>query len=400
MESEIPAMPNRNEQIEREQQPPASTSAQAGPLRRASFSAARIALVIALILLVIAGVTIVASLSLKNNGAAANLPTASAGTTTAGSLAANANGTVSFIDQPGGTGHSDALKLAVNGLLAPPSGSWYAAWLVNTASSQSVALGTLIPQGQTYALDYAGNNTNLLGQGNEIEITLEHSSANTPSGTVLLTGAFPAHAFVYIRRLLASYAGVPGNTGLLVGLYNQAQALNTVAQQLPGFASQRNIPAIQCLAQSMLDIIEGKTGAHYRPLPVGCASLHITSPADGYGLLGNNGYISAADAQLSLAASQSDATSNIQVHRRHVGYALDDMRGWLATLDQDTLALLDNPGASSGIPAIVTFADHDLHGVDLNHDGSIDYVPGEAGATIAYVHGQYMANLVLSSPSS
>ena len=40
------------------------------------------------------------------------------------------------------------------------------------------------------------------------------------------------------------------------------------------------------------------------------------------------------------------------------------------------------------------------YGVDLNHDGSIDYVPGEAGATIAYVHGQYMAGLVLASPSS
>ncbi len=394
-------MPNRNEPIEQDREhQPASSSPQPAVPRRTGNPATRIALIIALILLVIAGVTIGASLIVKNNNAVTNLPTTTAGNASGGSLAANANGTVSFIDQPGGTGHSDALKLAINGLQAPPSGSRYDAWLVNTANNQSIALGTLLAQGQTYTLDYSGDNTNLLGEGNQVEITLEEGSANSPAGTVLLTGAFPTHAFVYIRHLLVSFSGTPHNTGLLVGLYNQAQALNSVAQQLPGFAARGNTSAIQCLAQGMLDIIEGKTGAHYSPLAAACSGVHITNAGDGYGLLGNNGYVSVASSQLSLAAAQSDATVNIQVHRRHIGYALDDMHGWLTTLDQDTLHLLENPGATSGIPAIVTLADHDLHGVDLNHDGSIDYVPGEAGATIAYVHGQYMAGLVLSSPAS
>lgn len=394
-------MPNRNEPIEQErEQRPASSSPQPAMSRRTGLPATRIALVIALILLVIAGVTIGASLIVKNNNTVTNLPTTTAGNASGSSLAANANGTVSFIDQPGGTGHSDALKLAINGLQAPPSGSRYDAWLVNTSNNQSIALGTLTAEGQTYTLDYSGDNTNLLGEGNQVEITLEQGSANSPSGTVLLTAAFPTHALIYIRHLLVSYSGTPHNTGLLVGLYNQAQALNSVARQLPGFAARGNAPAIQCLAQSILDIIEGKTGAHYSPLSATCSSLHITNAGDGYGLLGNNGYVSVASSQIALAAEQSDATINIQVHRRHVGYALDDMHDWLTTLDQDTLHLLDNSGATSGIPAIVTLADHDLYGVDLNHDGSIDYVPGEAGATIAYVHGQYMAGLVLASPSS
>lgn len=394
-------MPNRNEPIEQERElPPASSSPRPAVARRSGTPATRITLVIALILLVIAGVTIGASLVLKNNNTVTNLPTTTAGNASGGSLAANANGTASFIDQPGGTGHSNALKLAINGLKAPPSGSRYDAWLVNTANNQSIALGMLSVQGQTYMLNYTGDNTNLLGEGNQIEITVEQGSANSPSGTALLTGAFPAHAFVYIRHLLVGYSGAPHNTGLLVGLYDQARALNSVAQQLPHFAGQQNAAAMQCLAQSMLDIIEGKTGAHYSPLSAACAGLHITNAGDGYGLLGNNGYVSLASTQISLAADQSDATINIQVHRRHVGYALDDMHGWLTTLDQDALHLLASPGATSGIPAIVTLADHDLHGVDLNHDGSIDYVPGEAGATIAYIHGQYMASLVLAPPPS
>ncbi len=392
-------MPNRNEPVEQErEQQPASSSPQPALARRSGIPATRIALVIALVLLVIAGVTIGASLIVKNNNSpVTNLPTTTAGNASGGALAANANGTASFIDQPGGSGHSDALKLAINGLQAPPSGSRFDAWLVNTANNQSIALGTLSAQGQTYTLDYSGDNTNLLGEGNQVEITLEHGSTNSPSGTVLLAGAFPPHAFVYIRHLLVSYSGTPHNTGLLVGLYGQAQALNSVAQQLPGFAAQHNAPAIECLAQSMLDIIEGNKGTHYSPLSTTCGGLHISNAGDGYGLLGNNGYISVASSQIALAADQSDASVNIQVHRRHVGYALDDMHGWLTTLDQDVLHLLNNPGATSGIPAIVTLADHDLHGVDLNHDGSIDYVPGEAGATIAYVHGQYMAGLVLAS---
>src|SRR5579864_4814887 len=200
-------MPNRNEQIEREQQSEPSSSnktAKTKTSRAAGFSARRIALVIALVLLVIAGVTIGASLILKNSAATTNLPRVSVSNVPAGALAANAVGTVSFIDQPGGTGHSDAAKLAVDGLLTPPSGSWYAAWLVDTANNRALALGALSGQAQNYALNYTGNNMNLLGLGNEIEITLEHSSVNAPSGTVLLTAIFPPHAFTYLRHLLVS----------------------------------------------------------------------------------------------------------------------------------------------------------------------------------------------------
>ncbi len=38
-------------------------------------------------------------------------------------------------------------------------------------------------------------------------------------------------------------------------------------------------------------------------------------------------------------------------------------------------------------------------GYDANHDGVIEYVPGEAGAMIAYLHGQFMTSLVLAPAS-
>ena len=79
--------------------------------------------------------------------------------------------------------------------------------------------------------------------------------------------------------------------------------------------------------------------------------------------------------------------------------ALADMQGWLATVQQDALTLLNTPNNSAKAQEIVTLADHSLQGVDINGDGSIDYVPGEAGATIAYIHGQYMAGLILAPNS-
>lgn len=390
------ATSNRNERVEqkdRAQQPEARPpGGQAGRTRR-------FALIAAVIVLVIAIVSVGAVVLLKNTNLGTSAPHDNAGNVPVASLAANANGTVSFVDAPGGSGHTDAVKLAISGLLAPPSGDQYTAWLVNSSSKQTFKLGTLTSQGQTYSLNYSGNGTNLIAEGDTIEITLEHGAVSAPTGKTLLSAAFPPQAYTYIRHLLASYSATPQQIGLLVGLYEQAQALNSAARQLPTLAAQHNTQAVQCAAQNLLDIIEGKTGAHYQPLASVCASLAISSMGDGFGLLGNNGYVALSQSQVSLAANTSDATINIKVHERHVSYALQDMHDWLTTLDADALRLLNNPGATTGIPDIVTLANHDLYGVDLNHDGSIDYVPGEAGATIAYIHGQYMAALVLAPVS-
>ncbi len=100
-----------------------------------------------------------------------------------------------------------------------------------------------------------------------------------------------------------------------------------------------------------------------------------------------------------LLQNKTMQSIDIRVHERHVSIVLADMQGWLATVQQDALTLLNTPNNSAKAQEIVTLADHSLHGVDINGDGSIDYVPGEAMATIAYIHGQYMAGLILAPNS-
>ncbi len=357
----------------------------------------RIALIAALILVIVAGGTVGLISLLKNT----NTPVKN--TNTPGVVAAHASGQVAFIDNQNSTGHTDALKIGITGLGAPPTGSQYDAWLVNGQSEQAIALGTLVAKNGQFSVSYAGDSqngkpgTNLLGAGDKLEITLEQGNVTLPTGKIILAGTFPPKAFVHIKHLLFSFPTTPGKIGLLVGVLNQAQLLNAQAVLLQSAVANQNQNAIPCLAQSIIDITEGTQGAHYQPLPATCANQNITAVGDGFGLLGTNGYISTASQHASLAATQTDSTDNIRLHAHHVEIAMTNINGWVTTVEQDALNLLTNPGNTTKVQEMVTLSDHAFHGVDIDGDESIDPVPGEAGAVTGYIHGQLMATLPLVS---
>ncbi len=77
--------------------------------------------------------------------------------------------------------------------------------------------------------------------------------------------------------------------------------------------------------------------------------------------------------------------------------ALSNITGSVTTIDQDTLLLRTHPTDVSKVEEIVRLADYAYHGVDVNGDGQIDPVAGEAGAITAFRQGQLMATLSLSS---
>src|SRR6516164_957849 len=114
--------------------------------------------------------------------------------------------------------------------------------------------------------------------------------------------------------------------------------MSSASQVLQGISASQNSSAIQCAAQSIIDIAEGAQGSHYKPVAKQCASENITEVGDGYGLLGTGGYIENGQAHASLAATQSDTTVAIRVHAGHVAICLDNMKGWITTIDQDAQA--------------------------------------------------------------
>ncbi len=326
----------------------------------------------------------------------------SSSTTATAPPTGQAKGFVTFSDSQPGQGNTDHLSISVSGLNRPPSGSHYNAWIVNEQSEQTLPLGTLAAQdqveqtGQSFALSTSSKGTNLLGAGNRLEITQETGNTSLPSGRVLLTGSFPALAFIHIKHLLVSFPTTPGNIGLLVGLREQARLLADAGQTLQDNPS--NKIAVQCQAQSMINLIEGRHDQPTRALQAGCKSLKMTVSGDGFGLLGqnNNGYVSTAAAHASLAATQSDSTAIIKQHSQHVLIATDNLKQWLTTLDHDAHNLLATPGNTALLSQITLLTNHVFNGVDTNDDGSVDPVAGEAGATTAYQHAQLMATLTLT----
>ncbi len=338
--------------------------------------------------------------------------------------------TVTFSDSPASqtaaTGGSDALRLVAQHLPTPSAGFHYAAWLINSQTENIVSLGSLTPQnGQpgVYSLALIGQNgqpgQNLLGLGDRIEVTQEQGQTSGPTGRIVLLGVFPPLAFVHVRHLLVSFPTTPGAVGLMVGARDQALLLHTQAQQFAAALAAGQNATAQCLAQSLLDIAEGSSGAEYKPLSAACQALNVTAQGDGFGLLphapsahatGNgygsgysssaeSGFLQEAAAHASLAAAQTDATAAIRTAAGQVEVCLSNMQGWITSLAQAASAYLLHPNASAG-QAILSLARKAYQGTDTNLDGRVDPVAGEGGALTAYFAAQRMATLTLKATSN
>src|SRR5437660_12791792 len=110
---------------------------------------------------------------------------------------------------------------------------------------------------------------------------------------------------------------------------------------------------------------------------------------DGFGLLGK-GYLAGATEHATLAISQPDATNTMRLHAGLMAIALSNIKGWVTTIEQDALQLIKNPADQTKVQEIVTLADDTYHGVDVNGDGQIDPVAGEARTLTAYLQRQLM----------
>ncbi len=313
-----------------------------------------------------------------------------------------ATGTAYFFDAQGG--HSNGLHISISGLAIPPSGFHYAAWLVDEKTEQFLPLGQLVAQQKTYTLRYQGNATNLLGAGNRIEVTTESSSGQVPLGKVALSGTFPPDALVHLRHLMWSFPGAPGQIGLLVGAEGQTKLLAAETGRL----RSADPATAACLIQSMLNIVEGKQGAHYQPLSAACQQMQIAS-GDGFGLLPaltasgtgyqETGYLEVASAHAELVIQQPDSTPAEQAHAQLIITAMNNVETWLRMLDGDLQSLLKNPTDSVSSAAVTTLADKAYFGAG----GTANPAPVSAaaarngGVQFAYAEGQLATDLPLAA---
>lgn len=325
-------------------------------------------------------------------------------TTSSSGTALVPKGEVHFLDSPDmAPGATNALKITATGLSNPPDGSEYDAWLVDTASEQILPLGTLNKSNSTtFAVSYSNPSgqspTNLVGAGNKIEVTQEQGTVTAPAGKIVLSATFPPLAFIHIRHLLFKFPTTPGNIGLLPGLINETQKVNSLSQLLQNDAT--NTTSVTCIAQAIINVIEGQNGTNFHALAAKCANVGIGNAliGDGFGLLGN-GYLSTASAHAALAASQSDTTETIRLNAKDVERSTDSIKDVVKRIDSDASQLMANPATTTPISEMVSLSDHAYHGFDQNGNGIIEPIVGEAGALTAYASGQHMATLALAQSS-
>ena len=307
----------------------------------------------------------------------------------------DASGQVTFFANPTG-GQTNSLRISIQNLASPQAGYEYYAWIIDDSTEQVTALGEITEKGQSWTSTYNSQNTNVLTAGDKLEITQEQGAVTAPSGQVALTGTFPVKSFAHILHLLASFPETPDKVGFLVGLLSQTHLLDNQASVLQSVSASKSSVAIECVAQSMLDIIAGMHGAHYRPLASSCAQQNVVASGDGYGLAGTSGFLAGVEEHASFALGQPDATKAMRQHAALMDIAITNINTWVTLIEQDLLRLRAHPGDLSPIQQIATLADDAYHGVDVNGDGQIDPVPGEAGAVTAYQQGQLMATLTLA----
>ena len=317
-----------------------------------------------------------------------------------GAAISRAGGQVTFFaNQNNAGGETNGLRISTQNLAAPPSGYTYDAWIIDDQSEQITPLGALTGKGSTWALTFRSASINVLTAGDKIEVSQEQGTVTAPTGQLILTGKFPVKSFAHIEHLLVEFPKTPGKIGFLQGLLEQTHLLDNQAIVLQSQAVSKNTGATICLAQNMLNIIDGTHGPNYKSLVGACTQQPTPVSGDGYGILGKSGYAASAEEHASFALGQPDATSAMRQHGALMDIALTDISGWLTTVEHDLLHLQSNPTDLSSLQEIVTLSDEAYRGVDINGNGQIEPVAGEAGAITAYQQGQLMATLTLAPGS-
>jgi hypothetical protein len=331
----------------------------------------------------------------QDNQQASNSTSSTGQKPTQSNQGSGAQASISLTDSAGSLGTTDNITITATGLAALASGSHYMAWMIDEQQETSLRIGELTAKGQNLALVVASG-TNLLAAGNRLDVTQETTNdGERPQGAVVLTAKYPTLAFVHIRHLLVAFPSTPNQTGLLVGVLKQSTLLHEQTELLQKNSNDQN--AVECITHNIIHLLEGKDAAEGQPLPNKCNGLQISLVGDGQGLLGAQGYINLAANHANLAANSQDAgnSSFIKPQAKDVEIAMDNLKGWLTTMKEDAHDLLDHPDHAQQIGSIKGLGDTALEGADVNDNGTIDPIKGEAGATTGYQHGQLMAQLLL-----
>lgn len=314
-------------------------------------------------------------------------------------------------------GQDDGVALHLSSLPKLASGTVYVIWLINPLRpDQFLAVGPIIPDSHGEAFLQSAPlpafNTqvqNLRHVFTQVVVTPEKLGGQwqRPTGTPLLQGVLDLKTQTTMLPLFSRSPYTPNQIALMSGLQTQMHELER--WQVNMLVSQQHTDAgnVHLDLLRFLYLLEGSHGADVTRLHI-MSQQSVTSVGDGVGLLSVNqascqhnasqcGYLDLINATVQMLLTRH-LVSHTSAQR--VLTTLATMHQLTQSIQQETLSLTTfSKLDASTLHALTTLevqTDTLLDGTDVDGDGNIDAVPGEAAAAQLYGYVQQLGAIQLA----
>lgn len=292
----------------------------------------------------------------------------------------------------------DRVTVRVSGIDLPPPDAHYEVWLLGDETRLSIGVLDLDDSGAGEIAYVAPDGSNLLAAYGRFEITSEPSPDPNPlpTGAAVFSGAVPTESLMHIRHLMSGFGSTPGAVGLTIGVMRSAGLLRDLAQDLSAAYESEDIAEVKRIAEAVVNIIEGESGADYGDLD---GDGDLVNPGDGYGLLPNSqnsGYIQTSIEHARFAAGTSDATPHVTGRAQAFEITAQNVGGWAAQLRDVALAILQSDEVTGEqVSDVVRLVELLVNGQDVNGNGVIEPVTGEGGVKTMVHYALSMGDMVV-----
>ena len=295
---------------------------------------------------------------------------------------------------------ADQAELIAIALLAPPANSRYEVWLFNDEERISLGLLTLDGTGRGELTYTAEDAVNLIALYKGVELTIEPDPDTNlqSSGIVAYSFSLEEQGLVHLRYLLASFPNAPGQNALVQGLYENILTIDELAKEMQAASENGSSSLVRLNAEAILNTIVGDQSPDHKDWN---GDGQVDDPSDGYGLLLNGrnlGYLQAVFTEADAAVNAPGASQQTITYGEGLKTSVQNIAVWtdqLRTLLLDILTATPETDLSQKVIEAAALTGRMLDGIDLDEDGIIEPVNGEAGAQVAYEQAFHMPDMPL-----
>lgn len=268
-------------------------------------------------------------------------------------------------------GLGDTLSLQVNGLRDAPDDTQYYAWLINTGSGDSLAVGRL-------GLDGMGNGSVTYNHPNgvflpavfnAVIITAETEATDTPTGETVYHGSIPEPVSQALFNILLSSDEGIQERGLLASAIAEAYLAR---EQTQSGTQLTSMGSVLTHSEQTINALFGAENDYN-------GDGRADNPGFGKGLIP---VLDALEDELNVMIGISEDLPRIQSNVEYIRTCITNTRtrvDRIAELQQTVITADDVDSISIEISEVVDTLDVLLNGVDMNENGRVEGFSGECG---------------------